>query len=119
MEDLVDSQGLVAANSVYIKQGQLHGDNKFVCIDTEWSTASWGHGPKGHITEFGAADAEDTVLVTGLQPIPSSGPELTKRRKGNCRSPCSGSSTGSLMAGHSTSTSLVVGIWKANFLATT
>jgi hypothetical protein len=63
MAELIDSQGLVAANYVYIKQDQLHGDTKFVCIDTEWSAASWGYGPKGHITEFGAADAEDTVLV--------------------------------------------------------
>ena len=63
MAELIDSKDLVAVNSVYIKQDQLHGDNKFVCIDTEWSAASWGYGPKGHITEFGAADAEDTVLV--------------------------------------------------------
>jgi hypothetical protein len=40
MEDLIDSKGLVAANSEYIKQGQLHEDGDFVCIDTEWSTAS-------------------------------------------------------------------------------
>jgi hypothetical protein len=36
-------------------------------------------GPDGHITEFGAADAEDTVLVTDLQPIPSAGRERTKK----------------------------------------
>ena len=37
MEDLIDSKGLVAANSDYIKQDQLHGDGDFVTIDTEWS----------------------------------------------------------------------------------
>jgi len=81
MGELIDSKDLVAVNSVYIKQDQLHGDSDFVCIDTEWSEASWGHGPDGYITEFGAADAEDTVLVTGLQPIPSAGQEKTKKKR--------------------------------------
>jgi hypothetical protein len=79
MGNLIDSQAVVEVNSVYIKQGQLHGDNAFVTIDTEWSLARWGYGPDGHITEFGAADAGDTVLVTDLQPIPSAGRELTKK----------------------------------------
>jgi hypothetical protein len=35
MAELIDSQGLVAVDSVYIKQDQLHGNNEFVCIDTE------------------------------------------------------------------------------------
>jgi hypothetical protein len=78
-----DSQDDIKANSVYIKQGQLHGDTAFVAIDTEWSLANrWGYGPDGHITEFGAADAEDTVLVTDLQPpIPSAGRERTKKKR--------------------------------------
>jgi hypothetical protein len=81
MAELIDSQGLVAVNSVYIKQDQLHGDNEFVCIDTEWSHARWEYGPDGFITEFGAANAEDSVLVTGLQPIPSAGRERTKKTR--------------------------------------
>ena len=79
MGELSDSKDLVAVNYVYITPDQLHGDSDFVCIDTEWSLASWGYGPDGYITEFGAADAEDTVLVTGLQPIPSAGREKTKK----------------------------------------
>jgi hypothetical protein len=120
MEDLIGSKGLVAVNSdyAYIKQDQLHGASNFVTTDTEWSLARWGYGPNGHITEFGAADAEDTVLVTGLQPIPLPGPERTKKKKELQVAMQWGSSTGALRAGHSTSTSLVVGIWKANFLAT-
>ena len=35
MAELIDSQGLVAVDSVYIKQDQLHGNNEFFCIDTE------------------------------------------------------------------------------------
>jgi hypothetical protein len=118
MEDLIDSKGLVAANSDYIKQDQLHGDSDFVTTDTEWSQTRWGYGPGGYITEFGAADAGGTVLVTGLQPTPPQA-ERGPRRKRNCGWPWSGSSQGALRAGHSTSTSLVVGIWKANFLAPT
>jgi hypothetical protein len=56
----------------------IHGDSDFVWIDTEWSQASWGCGPDGYITEFGAAEMPKTrytVLVTGLQPIPLPGPE--------------------------------------------
>ena len=70
MEDLIDSKDLVAANSDYIKQDQLHGDSDFVCIDTEWSQASWGYGPDGYITEFGAADAEERSLVRAVQRVP-------------------------------------------------
>ena len=40
MEDLIDSKDLVAANSDYIKQDQLHGDSDFVTTDTEWSRSS-------------------------------------------------------------------------------
>ena len=59
----------------------------FVAIDTEWGLNRWGYGPDGHITEFGAADAEDTVLVTDLQPpIPSAGRERTALGIGGCRS---------------------------------
>jgi hypothetical protein len=53
----------------------------FVAIDTEWGLNRWGYGPDGHITEFGAADAEDTVLVTDLQPLPSAGLERTTKKK--------------------------------------
>jgi hypothetical protein len=81
MESPIDSQDVVEVNSVYIKQGQLHGDTAFVAIDTEWSHARWGYGPDGHITEFGAANADDTVLVTDLQPIPSAGRERTKKTR--------------------------------------
>jgi hypothetical protein len=81
MGELSDSQDLVEVNSVYIKQDQLHGDSDFVCIDTEWSQASWGYGPDGYITEFGAADAEDSVLVTGLQPIPPPRPREDQEEK--------------------------------------
>jgi hypothetical protein len=42
MEDLIDSKGLVAVNSDYIKQDQLHGDSDFVTIDTEWNQTRWG-----------------------------------------------------------------------------
>ena len=119
MGELSDSQDLVEVNSVYIKQDQLHGDSDFVCIDTEWSLASWGYGPDGYITEFGAANAEDTrCLLLACSPSPPQA-ERGPRRKGNCGSPWSGSSTGALMAGHSTSTSLVVGIWMAHILAPT
>jgi hypothetical protein len=41
----------------------------------------WGYGPDGHITEFGAADAKDTVLVTDLQPLPSAGRERTRKKR--------------------------------------
>jgi hypothetical protein len=79
MGELSDSKDLVAVNSVYITPDQLHGDSDFVCIDTEWSQTRWGYGPDGYITEFGAADAGGTVLVTGLQPIPPQGREMTKK----------------------------------------
>jgi hypothetical protein len=81
MGELSNSKGLVAANSVYIKQDQLHGDSDFVTTDTEWSLARWGYDPDGYITEFGAADAGGTVLVTDLHPIPRSGPELSKKKR--------------------------------------
>jgi hypothetical protein len=81
MESLRDSQDAIEVNSVNIKQGQLHGDTAFVTTDTEWNLSRWGYGPDGHITEFGAADAEDTVLVTDLQPIPSAGREMTKKTR--------------------------------------
>jgi hypothetical protein len=73
--NLIDSQIVVEVNSAYIKQGQLH-------VDTEWSHARWGYGPDGYITEFGAANAEDTVLVTALcspSPPPTPGRERTKK----------------------------------------
>jgi hypothetical protein len=41
--------------------------------------ASWGYGPDGYITEFGADNAGDTALVTDLQPIRSAGRERTKK----------------------------------------
>jgi hypothetical protein len=115
----------VAVNSVYIKQDQLHGDNEFVTTDTEWSFARWGYGPDGYIAEFGADDAKDSVLVTDLQPPPPPPPtpppqaKRGPRRQRNCGWPWSGSSQGALRAGHSTSASLVVGIWKAHILAPT
>ena len=64
-----------------VGRGQLHGETAFVAIDTEWDLNRWGYGPDDHITEFGAADAEDAVLVTDLQPLPSAGPERTKKKK--------------------------------------
>jgi hypothetical protein len=70
MESPIDSQAVIEVNSVYIKQGQLHGDNAFVAIDTEWGLGRWGHGPDGHITEFGAAAAKDTALETDQHPPP-------------------------------------------------
>jgi hypothetical protein len=57
-------------------------DTAFVAIDTEWGLNRWGYGPDGHhITEFGAADAQDAVLVTDLQPLPSAGPEREEDKK--------------------------------------
>jgi hypothetical protein len=103
-----------------VGRGQLHGETAFVAIDTEWDLNRWGYGPDDHITEFGAADAEDAVLVTDLQPLPSAGPERTKKKKELRLAMEWVIAQGALMAGHSTSTSLVgICIWMVHILAPT
>jgi hypothetical protein len=119
MEDLVDSKGLVAVNSDYIKQNQVHGDSDFVCIDTEGGVLLVG-APALKATSRSSVLLLPKIrcLLLACSPSP---PQVERgpRRKRNCGGPWSGSSQGALRAGHSTSTSLVVGIWKANFLAPT
>jgi hypothetical protein len=86
MEDLIDSQDLVEVNSVYIKQDQLHGDMETTHLLTSTRNGVLLVGATAlmatsRITEFGAANAEDTVPVTDLQPIPSAGRERTKKQE--------------------------------------